>query len=135
VKVNLEQKNFTCNDVQSTEDNGVTYYSWTCSRDSAGIYYYVQFTGRTLLSLDTIEATITQATPDQSKSQDFLGYMATFGFIGSSADQQQARAWTESAIPTLSRKTGDSKSTTINNVDLLLYGPQTAVTLVIGNSK
>lgn len=86
--------------------------------------------GRSLTSVDLIEATILQFdTPDDSLSAEFLGFVSTMPYDG--ADPEAARAWVTNTLPTL-QGAGDVRTATFGGVEYQLYGIPTARTLEIG---
>ena len=129
VKVNLEDRQFTCSSV----NQGELYFSWICKRTGANYELNVQIYGRTLLTVDYIVAMALQfGDPSDEVAAAFLGFMATMPYDG--AHQEEARAWVEEALPTL-RGQGDLRKKTFGGVEYQLFGIPTARTLKIGDLK
>ncbi len=128
-KVNLEDRNFTCDPVTQADIEDVIWYQWTCSRADGDIDYTVILQSRTLNTLDSVNATIIQMDPSDIVSAEFLGYIATGAFIDLTAQQSQAKDW---VVQTLPKLTSGVVSTIISDIPLRLYGPATARTLEIG---
>lgn len=123
---NMEDRGFACTDVRE----GELYYVWSCTRSLEAVMLQVDVYGRSLTSVDLIEATILQFnTPDDSLSAEFLGFVSTMPYDG--ADPEAARAWVTNTLPTL-QGAGDVRTATFGGVEYQLYGIPTARTLEIG---
>ncbi|MFL5804918.1 MAG: hypothetical protein ACJ8CR_24630 [Roseiflexaceae bacterium] len=128
IKVNLQNRDFTC----TTAEKGELYYSWTCTRETSLYLFRVDFYGRTLRTIDYVDATALQfiAEPTDELVAPFLGFLATLPYDG--ADPQTARGWVEQTLPTLKGK-GDVREKTFGGVLFRLFGIPTARTLTMGN--
>ena len=125
ITVNLEQRHFTCTSVKK----GVLYYERTCKREEPSIYlFYVVVYGREPFIVDLIETTVLQfSNPDVGIASALMGFVATMPYDG--ATPEDARAWVENTIPTLSGKPGGSKEMVFAGAKYVLNGPPTALTL------
>jgi len=126
VTVNLEKRGFTCGKVEQ----GQLYYVRTCNKNTSAYSLHVEIYGRELFSVDFIEATILQDTPDYDLAASFLGFMATMPYDG--AVQKEARSWVESTVPTI-QKQGDIAEKVFAGVTYRLKGISTAITLEMGD--
>jgi len=128
VKVNLEQRKFTCGGVEQRK----TLYSWTCKLETASDQFVVQVYARTLLTVDYINVATVKlvAAPDDSlTAQSLLGFMATMPFDG--AQPAAARAWVEATLPTI-KQNGDVRTATFGGAPYQLFGGPAARTLQMG---
>ena len=128
VTVNLEGQKFTCTQVKK----GVIYYERTCIKGVPSVnLLQVVISGRESFIVDFIETSVLQYTdPDDKIATELLGFMATMPYDG--ATPEDARAWVESTIPTLSGETVDSQEMVFGGVKYVLSGPPTALTLEMG---
>lgn len=130
VTVNLEQRGFTCSDVEK----GTLYYSRLCKRDESSLLNMaVIIYGSEITTVDLIESVVLQLeNPLPDLAIPFLGFMATMPYIGAVPDQ--ARAWVEQEIPTINDAKKES-TTEIAGVSYRLYGSMSALTLEMGYLK
>ncbi len=127
IKVNLEQRDFSC----SSAEEGELYFSWTCRREDSDYGMLVVFYGRTLNSVDLLESSIFQyGEPSDELAAAFLGYMATMPYDG--VDPDAARAWVEDTLPTIAGQ-GDGRTTTLSGVTYHLYGAGSTWILEMGD--
>jgi hypothetical protein len=113
---NLEEKGFTCSEVE--EQQG--YYVRDCEKNRMFVTVY----GREVLSVDFIDAITLEGN-----GADFLAFIATIPFVENSELQQQARSWVE-------ENSGSKEtSTTINGVYFLLQSQSDTARLQIGELK
>ncbi|MCI0562477.1 MAG: hypothetical protein MN733_28660 [Nitrososphaera sp.] len=129
VVLNLEDRKFTCTSVEE----GALYYTRTCTREEPSIYYFqVVVWGREPFIVDLVETTVLQfATPDNQIAIPVMGFVATMPYDG--ATPEEARAWVEATIPTLSGEPGDAREMVFAGVRYRLFGPPTALTLEMGD--
>ena len=126
VTENMKTRGFECSGVQEGQD----YLVWSCTRNSEDAMLRVDIYGRTLTSIDMIEAASLQfGVPDDELSTEFLGFVSTMPYDGASPDA--ARAWVRETLPTL-QGAGDVRSATFGGVEYRLLGIPTARTLEIG---
>ena len=125
VTVNLEQREFTCTAVKK----GVVYYERSCTKGLPSTnLFHVLISGREPFIVDFIETSVRQnENPDNKIAIEFLSFMATMPYDG--ATPEDARAWVESTIPTLSGKLDDVQEMVFGGLKYKLYGPPTALTL------
>lgn len=129
VTENMKARGFECSGVQDGQD----YLVWSCTRNSEVAMLRVDIYGRTLTSIDMIEAASLQfGVPDDALSTEFLGFVSTMQYDGANPDA--ARAWVRETLPTL-QGAGDVRSATFGGVDYRLYGIPTARTLEIGTLR
>jgi hypothetical protein len=130
VVVNLEQRGFTCTNAEPTATGN--YYTWTCKNqdDALGIDAIVTAWGRTLRTVDLIDATVIQAEGSEDiVAKALLGFVATMPY--DNADPANARQWVEDTLATI-REAGDVRETEFAGVAYRLYGPNTARNLEMG---
>ena len=130
VKLNMEDRGFTCSDLDSDEQDGVTYYFRDCTNEIGEVDLYVGTISRTITGVDAIEASIAflDGQGDDQLAASFLGFVATMPYDGS--QPTQARAWVESNITEVD--TGKPEETEISGVKMMLVGPPTARILQMG---
>jgi hypothetical protein len=127
VKVNLENKGFTCT---NTEGPNQGYYVWTCNRDTAGVTLHVEFYARSLLTVDYIDANVLQfVEPQDDVAVSFLGFMATMPYDGAQPDK--ARAWVAQTLPTITQ--GEERTAEFGGVSFRLAGIPTARFMHMGD--
>jgi hypothetical protein len=128
VTVRLEEEQFTCTDVKK----GRVYYERTCTRGVPGVQVFrVVISGREPFFVDFIEASILQYEEPASKiAIPILGLVAALPYDG--ATPEEAKSWVEKTIPILSDDPSDTQESLFGGVRYVLYGPQTAITLEIG---
>lgn len=127
VTVNLEQRGFTCGNVEQ----GHLYYTRTCTKDTVDYSLRVDIYGREAFSIDLIESSALQFTnPDKAFAASFLGFIATMPYDG--AVQEEARNWVETTLPALGGQ-GDVREKVFAGVNYRLYGISTAFTLEMGD--
>jgi len=128
VTVNLEGQEFTCTQVKKVAG----HYERTCLKGlpSTNLFQVVIF-GREPFAVDFIRTSVRQnETPDNKIATELLSFMAALPYDG--ATPEDARAWVESTIPTLSGETVDSQEMVFGGVKYVLSGPPTALTLEMG---
>lgn len=126
VTVNLEERGFTCGSVEQ----GQLYYTRVCNKDTVDYSLHVEIYGRELFSVDFIDSTISQYTPDYELAASFLGFMATMPFDG--ALQEESRIWVEATVPTIKGQ-GDMEEKVFADVTYRLKGIPTFMTLEMGD--
>ena len=128
VTVNLEGRKFTCTQVKK----GVLYYERTCIKGVPSVnLLQVVISGREPFIVDFIETSVLQYTdPDDQIATELLSFMATLPYDG--ATPEEAKAWVETTIPTLSGKPDDAQEMVFGGVKYVLSGPPTALILEIG---
>lgn len=127
VKINLEQRGFTCGSVEQ----GQNVYIWSCKQETALYTLRVDIYSRTLFTVDLIDSgAIQYGTPDIELAKSFLGFMATMPY--DRAVQKEARTWVENTIPTLKGQ-GDVREKVFAGVNYRLFGIPTAFTLEMGD--
>lgn len=126
IKVNLEDREFECGDVEE----GVTHYLWTCRREVSTIEFVVTFYARSLDTVDFLNAVVLQpASPAVEIASPVLGFMATMPY--DNADPDAARAWVEETLPTLKGQ-GDIRTAEFGGVPFELFGSPEALSLQYG---
>jgi len=128
VTLNLEGQEFTCTAVKKVG----SHYERTCLKGlhSESLFQVVIF-GREPFVVDFIETSVLQAKePDKNIAAPLLGFMATMPYDG--ATPEEAKAWVESTIPTLSGQPDDAKETMFGGVKYVLSGPPKALVLEMG---
>jgi len=128
ITVNLEGQEFTCTAVKKVG----SHYERTCLKGlrSESLFQVVIF-GREPFLVDYIETSILQAKePDNNIAAPLLGFMATLPYDG--AIPEDAKAWVESTIPTLSGQPDGAKETMFGGVKYVLSGPPKALVLEMG---
>jgi hypothetical protein len=135
IKVNLEDRGFTCTDASSvTESDGQKSYLWYCDRKEDLLEYHVDFSSKSLGEVEYLDASILQfSTPLLEISSPFLEYMATSAFLNSPTLQVEAKNWVSKSLE--SKKDSEHVATTINGVDLELFGTSSALMITIQKSK
>jgi len=129
VKINLEDRQFTCDLIFGPTDSD-PYYKWECRSESANYVMLVEIWSKSLFTVDLIQSSIVQfGTPDDELAANFLGFMATMPFDG--ADPQSARNWVEVTLPTITTS-GDVRNATFGGVNFRLYGIPSARFLEFG---
>jgi hypothetical protein len=129
VKINLEERQFTCDLIFGPTDSD-PYYKWECKSESTNYLMLVEIWSKSLFTVDLIQSSIMQfGTPDDELAANFLGFMATMPYDG--ADPQSARNWVEVTLPTIAIS-GDVRDATFGGVKFLLYGIPTARFLEFG---
>ncbi len=126
VTVNLEERGFTCSSVEQSQ----LYYTRICDKDTADYSLHVEIYGRELFSVDFIDSTISQYTPDYELAASFLGFMATMPYDG--ALQEESRIWVEATAPTIKGQ-GDMEEKVFADVTYRLKGIPTFMTLEMGD--
>lgn len=130
VRLNLEDRQFTCDLVYSPDDTD-PYFKWECIQENIDNYIIVEIWSRSLTTVDLIQVGIMQfGEPDNSFAIDFLGFMATMPY--DEAEPDQARNWVAETLPTIT-ESGDVRETTFGNVKFQLFGIPTARFLDIGD--
>lgn len=129
VTVNLEQRGFDCASAEPTSSGD--YFVWRCKRADPVLGYesMVEVWGRTLQSVDYIDAAVFNLQGDDTAAKFVLGFIATMPYDG--AMPAAARQWVENTMPTISG-IGDVKVADFGGVAFQLYGPATARNLEIG---
>lgn len=122
VTVNLEERGFTCGSVEESDG----YYSWLCQIDNDEASGFVTVYGRTLTTVDLIDASIT-AGDDVAGA--ILGFIATMPFEG--AEPEAARGWVEATLPGIA-KNGDVRTKRFGGVEYRLFGAAPGRVLEIG---
>jgi hypothetical protein len=128
VTLNLEGQKFTCTAVKKVG----SHYERTCLKGlrSESLFQVVIF-GREPFVVDFIETSVLQAKgPDNNVAAPLLGFMAALPYDG--ATPEDAKAWVESTIPTLSGQPDDAKETMFGGVKYVLSGPPKALVLEMG---
>ena len=128
VTVNLEGQEFTCTQVKKV----ASHYERTCLKGlpSTNLFQVVIF-GREPFVVDFIRTSVRQnENPDNKIAATFLSFMATMPYDG--ATPEDAGAWVESTIPTLSGQPEDAKETMFGGVKYVLSGPPKALVLQMG---
>jgi hypothetical protein len=128
VTLNLEGQEFTCTAVKKVG----SHYERTCLKGlhSESLFQVVIF-GREPFVVDFIETSVLQAKePDNNIAAPLLGFMATLPYDG--AIPEDAKAWVQSTIPTLSGQPDDAKETMFGGVKYVLSGPPKALVLEMG---
>lgn len=129
VTLNMEERNFDC----TNAERGQLYYTWVCTRENTAYTLRVDVYARVLATVDYVSATAIQyGTPDDDFAASFLGFVATLPYDG--AEPENARAWVESTLPTLTGE-GDVRTRTFGDVLYQLYGIPTARFLEMGDLK
>ena len=128
VTVSLEQNQFTCTQVKK----GTAYYERTCTRGVPSVQVFqVVISGQTPSVVDHIKASVLQyENPDPEIAIPILSLLAVLPYEG--ATPEDAKAWVESTIPTLSGESGGVEERRFGGVQYALYGPPTALTLEMG---
>lgn len=116
IKLNLQDRDFTCDGPRSDATGGGISYSCT----SPGYRVYIHGSGVT--NIDSVTAF---ALGDDATAASFLGYLASVPYRG--ADQARARVWVESNVST-------GGSLVIGGVTFRLGGPDGGRTLDITGS-
>ncbi len=126
IKVNLENRAFTCPSVEEA----MSLYVWTCKKSEDVATLEVMFYSRTLGTVDFIDASVLQSDePADDLSTAFLGFMATMPF--DNAEPDAAKAWVAKTIPGLKGE-GDIREATFGGVPFQLFGIPTARALEMG---
>jgi hypothetical protein len=130
VKLNLQDRGFTCTNAQNAKDNSGSFY-WNCQKSDSNSAILVSYYARTLQTVDLIDASITQyVKPDDSVSSSVFGFIATMPYDGAQPDK--ARDWVMKTLPTI--KIGsDTRTTTIGGVKFELSGISSARSLHMGD--
>lgn len=129
VKLNLENQGFDCELIYAAIPTD-PYYKWECKKDSFSNSMLVEIWSTSIMTVDLVRASIVQYdSPSNSLAIDFLGFVATLPYDGS--QPQQARAWVETTLPTITRA-GDIRITNIGGIKFQLYGIPSARSLTIG---
>jgi len=128
VTVNLEQQKFTCTQVKK----GAAYYERTCLKGlPSTVLFQVVISGREPFIVDFIKASVRQnENPDNKIASEFLSFMGTMSYDG--AIPEDAKAWVETTIPTLSANPDDAQEAVFGGVKYVLSGPPRALTLEMG---
>jgi len=128
ITVSLEGQEFTCTQVKTVAD----HYERTCLKGlRSESLFQVVIAGREPFLVDFIEASVLQAKePDNNIAAPLLGFMATLPYNG--AIPEDAKAWVQSTIPTLSGQPDDAKETMFGGVKYVLSGPPKALVLEMG---
>jgi len=128
VTVSLEEQQFTCTDVKKA----TVYYERSCTRGVPGVQVFrVLISGREPFVVDLIEASILQyENPDPEIAVSILGLIAAMPYDG--ATPEESKSWVKNTIPVLSDDPSDTRESVFGGVRYVLYGPQTAITLEIG---
>jgi len=93
--------------------------------------FRVLISGREPFVVDLIEASILQyENPDPEIAVSILGLIAAMPYDG--ATPEESKSWVENTIPILSDDPSDTRESVFGGVRYVLYGPQTAITLEIG---
>ncbi|WP_322807697.1 hypothetical protein [Thermanaerothrix sp.] len=132
IKVNLTEKGFTCTNAKESQAEGLgKWYVWYCDREVNNlISMHVEFMSYTLTSVDFIDATIIQySEPQNDIASSFLGYIATFAFIGNEEAQHEARLWVEEKLGQLNEGCIEE---IIRGIPFRLCGPPTGRFIEIG---
>lgn len=135
IKVNLEDRGFTCTDAASvTESDGQRSFLWYCDREEDLLAYHVDFSSKSLGEVEYLDASILQfSTPLLEISSPFIEYMATSAFLNNQTLQVEAKNWVSKSLE--SKKDNEHVATTINGVDLELFGTSSALMISIQKSK
>jgi hypothetical protein len=125
VTISLEGQQFTCTAVKKVG----SYYERTCLKGlPSETLFQVIISGRESFIVDFIETAVRQAgNPDSKIASPLLGLIAALPYDG--ATPEDARAWVESTIPTLS---AEAQEMTFGGVKYVLSGPPKALVLEIG---
>jgi hypothetical protein len=128
VTVNLEGQEFTCTQVKKVAD----HYERTCLKGLPSTnLFQVVISGREPFVVDFIRTSVRQnENPDNKIATELLSLMVTLPYDGATPDD--ARAWIENTIPTLSGKPEATEEKMFGEVKYKLYGPPTALTLEMG---
>lgn len=131
VKLNLEDRGFTCSELDSDEQGGVTYYFRDCIKESETVRLAISTLSRSIVVVDTIEASATffDGQGDDQLAADFLGFMATMPYEGS--EPEQARTWVGETISKVD--TGREEIAEFGGVKMRLVGPVTSRILSMGD--
>lgn len=135
IKVNLEDRGFTCTDAASvTESDGQKSFLWYCDREEDLLAYHVDFSSKSLGEVEYLDASILQfSTPLLEISSPFIEYMATSAFLNNPTLQVEVKNWVSKSLE--SKKDNEHVATTINGVDLELFGTASALMITIQKSK
>jgi hypothetical protein len=106
-------------------------YSWWCERTRGDKHFSVEIWSRTLDTVDSVRGTVLHLdlAPNDELSMGLLGYVASLQYTG--ALPEQARAWVERTLPTITEN-GDVRSNRFGGVVYELYGWPNARNLIIG---
>jgi len=128
VTVNLEGQEFTCTQAKKVAG----HYERTCLKGlPATNLFQVVISGKEPFVVDFIRTSVRQnENPDKEIATELLSFMATLPYDG--ATPEDARAWIENTIPTLSGKPEAAEEKMFGEVKYKLYGPPTALTLEMG---
>lgn len=128
VTVSLEQQKFTCTAMKKVG----RYYERTCIKGlSSENLFQVVISGRESFLVDLIQTSVRQnKEPDPKIAVELLGFMATMPYDGATPDD--AKAWVESGISTLSDRPGEAQEAVFGGVKYVLQGPPAALTLEMG---
>ena len=128
VTVNLEGQEFTCTQVKKVAG----HYERICLKGLPSTsLFQVVISGTEPFVVDFIRTSVRQnENPDNKIAAEFLSFMATLPYDG--ATPEDARAWVESTIPTLSDQPDDAKETMFGAVKYVLSGPPKALVLEMG---
>jgi len=128
ITVSLEGQKFTCTAVKKVGG----HYERTCLKGlRSESLFQVVISGREPFLVDLIETSVLQAKqPDNGIAAPLLEFIATLPYEG--ATPEDARAWVESTIPTLSGQPDDAKETMFGAVKYVLSGSPKALVLQIG---
>jgi len=130
---NLEEKRgFTCTDVDEVQAEGLgTWFVWTCDRENM-VSMHVEIMSYSLLTVDNIDATITQVEPSDEIAVSFLGFMATSAFIDNKDAQNSIKTWVEQTLPTVQKECIEN---IYNGINFRLCGVPTGRWIEIGNME
>lgn len=129
VTLNMKERGFDC----TTAERGQLYYTWVCTRENANYTLRVDVFSREINTVDYVSATVLQfVSPDDELAASFLGFVATLPYSG--AQPEDARAWVEATLPTLTGE-GDVRERPFGGVMFQLYGIPTARILDMGELK
>jgi hypothetical protein len=128
VTINLEGQEFTCTQVKKVAG----HYERTCLKGLPSTsLFQVVISGTEPFVVDFIRTSVRQnENPDNKIAAEFLSLMAALPYDG--ATPEDARAWVESTIPSLSGKPEAAEEKMFGEVKYKLYGPPTALTLEMG---
>jgi flagellar basal body-associated protein FliL len=130
ITVNLEQRDFTCEAAEPTPSGN--YYVWRCKSEKPALQYEssVEVWGRSLQSVDYIDATVIQYSDEDLAAMGILGFIATMPY--DNAQPRDAREWVATTMGTITEP-GVVKETEFAGVPYRLYGLQTVRTLEMGS--
>jgi hypothetical protein len=128
VTVKLEGQEFTCTQVKKVAG----HYERTCLKGLPSTnLFQVVISGSEPFVVDFIRTSVRQnENPDNKIATEFLSFVATLPYDGATPDD--ARAWVESTIPTLSGQPDDAKETMFGAVKYVLSGPPKVLVLEMG---